>query len=351
MEKTWRWFGKKDKISHVRVHTLQVYVYLRLAQHGEKGLRHIPGAQPVHFFQIAVGLNARARSAKKAPPRLAQAIHTLVVALAFQLLAQLLFFNGHKLRADDAVFHHGRKGRAQGNVHAGLAQRLAMQQNFGTAAYYILCKAEAGGFIESGEDERAEDMYVFIHGGKNVKMDDNGVLHAYYSDNVVYMKDKETGERSDIPMVLIDNDSSSTEKRYLTSVVLTKTEDDFATTSANLQIVVDEEHPDGIIRNAVPISSDDEEIQRANKQLLDIDDYNIMSVVGRCSYLTRDDNGKLLQFFDWENSGILMGFEQNLKSGYELEVTPIENPENYVCMFIVTDSQGNSTVSELIPLG
>ena len=44
-------------------------------------------------------------------------------------------------------------------------------------------------------------------------MDDNGVLHAYYSDNVVYMKDKETGERSDIPMVLIDNDSSSTEKK------------------------------------------------------------------------------------------------------------------------------------------
>lgn len=240
---------------------------------------------------------------------------------------------------------------SQNGSDISLALTEEQQQNFGTAAYYILCKAEAGGFIESGEDERAEDMYVFIHGGKNVKMDDNGVLHAYYSDNVVYMKDKETGERSDIPMVLIDNDSSSTEKRYLTSVVLTKTEDDFATTSANLQIVVDEEHPDGIIRNAVPISSDDEEIQRANKQLLDIDDYNIMSVVGRCSYLTRDDNGKLLQFFDWENSGILMGFEQNLKSGYELEVTPIENPENYVCMFIVTDSQGNSTVSELIPLG
>lgn len=240
---------------------------------------------------------------------------------------------------------------SQNGSDISLALTEEQQQNFGTAAYYILCKAEAGGFIESGEDERAEDMYVFIHGGKNVKMDDNGVLHAYYSDNVVYMKDKETGERSDIPMVLIDNDSSSTEKRYLTSVVLTKTEDDFATTSANLQIVLDEEHPDGIIRNAVPISSDDEEIQRANKQLLDIDDYNIMSVVGRCSYLTRDDNGKLLQFFDWENSGILMGFEQNLKSGYELEVTPIENPENYVCMFIVTDSQGNSTVSELIPLG
>lgn len=83
-------------------------------------------------------------------------------------------------------------------------------------------------------------------------------------------------------------------KDILPSVVLTKTEDDFATTSANLQIRCRWRTPDGIIRNAVPISSDDEEIQRANKQLLDIDDYNIMSVVGRCSYLTRDDNGKLL---------------------------------------------------------
>lgn len=238
----------------------------------------------------------------------------------------------------------------QNGSDISLALTEEQQQNFGTAAYYILCKAEASGFIEAGEDERAEDMYVFIHGGKNVKMDENGVLHAYYSDNVVYMKDKETGERSETPMVLIDNDSSSKEKRYLTSVVLTNTDDDFETTSANLQIVVDDDHPNGIIRNAVPISSD-EEIRRANKQLLDLEDYNIMSVVGRCSYLTRDDNGKLLPFFEWENSGILMGFEQNLKSGYELDVTPIENPENYVCMFIVTDSQGNSTVSELIPLG
>lgn len=239
----------------------------------------------------------------------------------------------------------------QNGSDISLALSKEQQQNFGTAAYYILCKAEAGGFIESGEDERAEDMYVFIHGGKNVKMDENGVLHAYYSDNVVYMKDKKTGERSGTPMVLIDNDSSSEEKRYLTSVTLTKTDDGFDTTGANLQIVVDKEYPNGIIRNAVPISSDDEEVRRANKQLLDIDDYNIMSVIGRCSYLTRDENNKILPFFEWEKSGMLMGFEQDLKSGYELEVTPIENPENYVCMFIVTDSQGNSTVSELIPLG
>lgn len=237
----------------------------------------------------------------------------------------------------------------QGGSDISLALTEEQQQNFGTATYYILAKAEASGFIDETDDPRADEMYVFVHGGKNVHMDENGVIHAYYSDNVVYMKDLETGERSSTPMVLIDNDSSSAEKRYLTSVVLTET-DNFDVCAANLQIVVNDEYPNGIIRSAVPINSDDE-VKSASKQLLDLEDYDIMSVVGRCSYVTRDESGNLLPFFDWENSGILMGFEQDLNVGYELEVCPIENPENYVCLFVVTDAQGNSTVSELIPLG
>lgn len=228
------------------------------------------------------------------------------------------------------------------------------QQNFGTATYYILCKAEAGGFLDTGDiasDPRKEDMYVFIHGGKNVKMDENGVLHAYYSDNVVYMKDTSTGKRSETPMVLIDNDSSSVEKRYFTSVVLFDTADgNFDTNAANLQIVVNSEYPNGIIRQAVPLSND-KEIRTPSKELLDLDDYTLMSVAGRCSYLTRDADGKLLPFFDWEETGWIMGFEQDLQNGYELEVCPIEHPENYVCMFVVQDAQGNASVSELIPLG
>ena len=225
--------------------------------------------------------------------------------------------------------------------------------NFGSATYYILCKAEDSGFVTAEEDERADDMYVFVHGGKNVTMDSSGVLHAYYSNNVVYMRDTETGELPTMPMVLIDNDSSSEEKRYLTSVVLTAIADDISDwniQAANLQIVVDSNHPEGEIRSAVPIHSD-EEIERASKQLLNLDDFTYMAVTGRCSYLTRDENGNLLPFFDWEESGWLMGFEQDLTTGYELEVMPIQNPENFVCMFVVTDSQGNSSVSELIPLG
>ncbi len=223
---------------------------------------------------------------------------------------------------------------------------------FGSASYYILCKADAAGYVTAEEDERAEDMYIFVHGGKNAVMDQSGALHAYYSNNVVYMKNETTGELSEMPMVLIDNDSSAEEKRYTCSVVLTyvgEELEDWETESAQLQIVVDENHPEGEIRSVVPIQ-DADEIQYAGKQLLSLDDYSYMSVVGSCNYLTRDDEGRLLPFFEWEDSGWLMGFEQDLTEGYSLDVTDIKNPENYYCMFVVTDVQGNQSVSELIPL-
>ncbi len=226
--------------------------------------------------------------------------------------------------------------------------------NFGSAAYYILCKAKDSGYVDESENARADDMYIFVHAGKNVLMDDSGMLHAYYNNNVVYIKDNTEGEISSIPMVLIDNNSSSEEKRYMTSVVLSNMDSDdigdWAFEAANLQVVVDSNHPNGEIRNVVPIQ-DEGEVQRASKQLLPLDDFTYMSVTGRCSYLTRDESGKLLPFFDWDESGILMGFEQDLTHDYALEVRGIENPENYVCMFVVTDSQGNQSISELIPLG
>lgn len=225
------------------------------------------------------------------------------------------------------------------------------QENFGSATYYILCKAEEAGMAPK-DDERKDDMYIFIHGGKNVQMDKAGVLHAYYNSNVVYMKDEKTGKLSDIPMVLVDNDSSSKEKRYTASVVLTYAAEDisdFDVQAANLQIVVDSTHPNGEIRSAVPITSDDE-IKKASKQLLSLDDFTYMAVAGTCNYITRDKNGNLLPFFNWEKSGWQLGFEQELQNKYSLEVTSIKKPENYYCMFVVNDSQGNASVSELISL-
>ena len=221
------------------------------------------------------------------------------------------------------------------------------QANFASGGYYILCKAKEEGYITSEEDPRADEMYLFIQGSKRVTLDENGVLHAAYKNNALYMEDDDGV--SDIPMILTESDISDVENRYLSFVVLMNF-DNWESQAAKLQIAVNEDYPDGIIRNAIPLSDDDDDVQSASKQLIRLDDYANMSVAARCSYVTRDENGDLLDFFDWETSKWMMGFEVDLTSDYRTVVQPLDHPENYVCIFFMKDSQGNVSYSDMIPL-
>ena len=221
------------------------------------------------------------------------------------------------------------------------------QENFASGGYYILCKAKEEGYVTAEEDPRADDMYLFIQGSKRVTLDENGVLHAAYKNNALYMEDDEG--ISDIPMILTESDISDVENRYLSFVVLMNF-DNWESQAVKLQIAVNEEYPDGIIRNAIPLSDDDDDVQSASKQLIHLDDYANMSVAARCSYVTRDENGDLLDFFDWEKSKWMMGFEVDLTSDYRTVVQPLDHPENYVCIFFMKDSQGNVSYSDMIPL-
>jgi hypothetical protein len=46
----------------------------------------------------------------------------------------------------------------------------------------------------------------------------------------------------------------------------------------------------------------------------------------------------------------MFGFDTDITNGIEFEAASISDPENYACMFVISDSQGNITNSELIPL-
>lgn len=239
-----------------------------------------------------------------------------------------------------------------------LALTKEQQANFVSGGYYILCNVKGAGYKAEEADPRADEMYLFIQNSNNVTLDSDGVLHAYYNNNVVYMHEPNPteghSEYPDIPMILIEKDSTPTEHRYLSHVILQNFGEDFSdweSVVTKLQIVVNEKYPNGIIRSAIP-SSDDEEnaFHNPSKQLLDLDDYENMSVAAGCRYVTRDKNGNVLPYFDWEESGWYMGFDQDLTVDYELQVLPLQHPENYMCMFYITDAQGNTTFSELIPL-
>lgn len=225
------------------------------------------------------------------------------------------------------------------------------QANFATADFYILCKITEED-VSAEKYPRVDEMYMFVHLGKDVTLDENGVLHGYYGNQVLYVHDLTTGEYSPMPLILSEEERTEDEVRYVCGVVLTNWGmaelEEWKSEAAQLQIVVNEEYPNGIIRSAVPISEEGE--VNPSKQLLDLEDFSDMEMYSRASYVTRGESGEMLGFYNWEESGVFFGHGVDLQNEYCLEMRPLENPENYVCMFRIKDVQGNTSYSELIPL-
>lgn len=232
------------------------------------------------------------------------------------------------------------------------------QKNFASASFMILANAESYDYVDADEDERSKDLYFHVYVGKNVQMDETGRLHAYYDNNILYMKDISSdgdGSLSHIPMIMIDSDiTNSTEKRYTSYAILENLTGDFSdwnSTAIEMQIVRDAEHPNGYIRSAIPLDNSEDDFHSPSKQLIDFNAYNLIEVPSSSArYVTRDENGKLLPYYEWESSGIMMGFDMYIDNGIEFVAQSIPDPENYSCMFLIYDAQGNVTSSELIPL-
>lgn len=228
------------------------------------------------------------------------------------------------------------------------------QNNLARAGYWIMCNAEKAGFTSTAKDPRAEELYLLVHQGKDVTLDENGVLHAYYGNEAMYMRDATTGEYSVFPMVLFEEERTDAEVRYTSFGVLSDMESDdlseWRVEAADIQIAVNEEYPDGIIRYVVPLA-DNEGIVSPSKQLPTLDEFTFLSVTSSAKYFTRGKQGEMISYNDWEPSGWQYGFEMVLENGYSLECRPLENPENYSCIFFLVDLEGDVTYSEMIPLG
>lgn len=216
------------------------------------------------------------------------------------------------------------------------------QKNFSHAKFMILGKAS--GLKDADAD--SGDEYYMVHIGEDTELDKNGVLHAYYGDKVLYISDDNQNKSL---MLLLQDSSSDSEKRYTFFTVLTwiDTETlDSKVTRVNIQLAVNDENPDGIIRNAF---SAEEDNYIPGKQLIDIQEYNYLSFISGIAKETRDENGKILPYGEWEDTGSSAYAEVAIDS-MQIEAKEIEDPENYFCMFYIYDAQGNRTVSELVPL-
>ena len=214
------------------------------------------------------------------------------------------------------------------------------QENFAYAEFAIL--------VNQGAMEDGRIAYSRRYLGKNTELDENGILHAYFGNEVVYMA--EIGGTEEYFMPLIEDNSSDKEKRYIIHAGLWYKDSPFLEMrTVKLQIVVNDEYPNGIIRSAVDM---EENSMMPGKELIDINDYaGIMIVESSIRYETRDELGNMLPFEIWEDSSILTGVDLSIEKGLELRIHQIDNLDDYMCMFYIYDTQGNCMVTEMISLG
>ena len=197
------------------------------------------------------------------------------------------------------------------------------------------------------EPDRESEKYMVVYSGKNIPVGDDGYAHVYYADKALYARNALTEEVSKTPLFLVESNAQAKERRYTMPIILNRYEHSLSWNMevANLQIYVNEDNPDGQIGSVIPYSDSD----TPDKQLLCIDNYDMMAIAVSEYYIARDENGNILPISEWENSGRMSGYEFPC-AYFQLITKPIENPECFYCMFVIYDKQGNAISTELIPL-
>lgn len=214
--------------------------------------------------------------------------------------------------------------------------------NFETAAVYVVSHVKG-------------DEYVFLQMGKNYTLDPSNRVFANFSDRMIYVTNA-SGEKM-IPWVY-EQETVGDVVRYGTIVLLSRYDYDergevdlstFEYLSCDLAFERNRTTNQITIASITP--SESEEDKPTGKQEVDLSDWNTIEFLSPGRFLTRDDNGDMLPFIQWETSSSMYLHEYDIQDGFQLEYLPIENENaELFCLITVRDTQRNLYTSPLLPL-
>ena len=204
--------------------------------------------------------------------------------------------------------------------------------NFSTAGYNVFRRTEDG-------------YYEIIYFGTDVVLEGNN-LKANLRDKGVKVV---TNEEESDNLVLLLYGAEDGYRKYITPVMLTNLTDDLDFTdykmeSGYLQLIL---YDDGRIEPLGIVPMDDF-TSVAPKSLTSLDDWKTIQFL-KPSYNIFDENGNYTT--EWEGSGIVTGWEFHIADikGFE-KYDFSESQEEYYCIFIINDSQGNTSYSQPVLL-
>ena len=230
-----------------------------------------------------------------------------------------------------------------GNTDQTFSLQLTDEQKNAMAScgYYIL-KREGGG------------LYWPIYASTGVQLQDNTLI-AKFDGRVIYAEN-DLGSRY-LPLIKIWNSYDGIMDLSVKGYYEPYSETGAAEwTIANYRLSVDETSGEikvkGIYEDNFMLYDSNDEISTGKKDQIDISKYNTFGFAHTSPrYLARDEEGRILDLWDWPSQGMLEGNVLYVRDGLHFVYeTLYDDGSEYYIMFDITDTQDNHVCSELLPI-
>lgn len=204
-------------------------------------------------------------------------------------------------------------------------------ENYSKASYIIFEKTDTGYYIP-----RFKGTDVEVNGNTlTTTLSKKGLVASSSDGNEIYISALESEKGTNYIKYIIPGTLQRWDGDFL---------NDFEMLPVYLQVVVDEENPNGKIAGAIEAISD-EENSVSPKVSIDINDWKIIQLLNY-EYKIFDDTGNYST--DWSSSGIITGFEAEIDKGFSIEFKDLDISKNYYALFRIADSQGNVYTTNIV---
>lgn len=206
-------------------------------------------------------------------------------------------------------------------------------QNYSSANYIIFEKMD-------------DDYYMPIYKGTDIVVNGNTISTTMTKKALVATTDD--GEK--VYITTVESEKGTDYTKYIIPGALQNWDEDnffetFDMISIYVQLIVDEENPNGVIAAAVPIINETDESQVSPKLTINIKDWKIIQLL-TYKYKIFDEQGNYTT--DWVGSGEVTGIEANTNEDFSLEFEDLDVSKDYYCLFRIMDSQGNVYTTNVV---
>ncbi len=192
--------------------------------------------------------------------------------------------------------------------------------------------------------DAGEGYYSPVFSSSDTTLSNDGVLSANLYQNEFNLINNDDGTKA--PIIATEAERREGFVIYRSAALLTAFGESFANWQNKLVfflIKVDDDNPKGIIVGVIPAANIED--PASTKESINLAEWDTIQFVNS-KYKIFDTNGDYT--WDWQNSESITGWEVPGDSSFSIELSDLENSSDYYCLFVITDTQGNTYTTDMV---